>query len=460
MKLLHVTHVGMNKGKKRIWLEFEYLQLVGFEPGQLLNVQSNDESIEISVVDSEVASNKKVSRRGDKPLIEIPEKLIHFAEHIQKLRLAFTSRKVTITPHKCYQRRESRVERLVDKVQNGEPLDLMTLFSGGEVFGCAAYEGLKSSSIKSRIAVCVEKETKFLKSSLRNNQHLFDHKSILINAKIQDLDFEAVGMPMDGAIVSIPCQAASIAGRTKNKLKNAEDHSEVGHLFHYALNWLAKVNVPFIMFECVPQYVNTPSMSVIRNVLSDDGYTLIETVQNGQDFGSLENRSRMIAIAFSNELVKCFGGFATEITDYFRAVEHCVGDILEEIEDTSPRWKPFKYLIDKEKRDIEAGKGFRRVIALREATKIPVIGFDYAKCRSNEPFVLKDESDTAGLSRIFTSSEHALIKKIPHKIVDGLSETVAHQVLGQSGIYTKIRSVFEWLGKQLYSHFGKNAVLA
>lgn len=59
MKLLHVTHVGMNKGKKRIWLEFEYLQLVGFEPGQLLNVQSNDESIEISVVDSEVASNKK-----------------------------------------------------------------------------------------------------------------------------------------------------------------------------------------------------------------------------------------------------------------------------------------------------------------------------------------------------------------------------------------------------------------
>lgn len=460
MKLLHVTQLGLNRGKKRIWLEFDFLQLVGFEPGQFLHVESNDESIEITVVNSKEDSNKTVSRRGEKPLIEIPEKLIHFAEHIQKLRLAFTKHKVKITPHHCYKRTSSRVAQLVTKVQQGEKLNLMTLFSGGEVFGCAAHDGLESSGIKSRIAVCVEKETKFLKASLRNNQHLFDQESVLINAKIQDLDLNAMGKPMDGAIVSIPCTGASKAGRTRNKLDCAESHSEVGHLFHYALNWLAKVNTPFIMFECVPEYVNTSSMKVIRSVLSDDEYTLIETIQNGQSFGSLENRSRMIAVAFSNELLECLGGFENEIKNYYSEVDHCVGDILEDIDDNSPRWKPFTYLIDKEKRDIAAGKGFRRVIALRDAIKIPVMGFDYAKCRSNEPFVLKDETQIEGLSRIFTSREHARIKTIPAKIVEGLSETVAHQILGQSGIFTKIRSVFQWLGNQLVSHFGNNVLLA
>lgn len=453
MKLLHVTQIGLNRGRKRIWLEFDYLEMAGFKPGQFLRVQTNEESIEIEVVNSESDSNKKVSRRGEKPLIEIPEKLIHFAEHIKKLRLAFTPNKVKITPHHSYARTASRVERLANKVRRGETLDLMTLFSGGEVFGSAAHEGLESASIPSRIAVCVEKETKFLKSSLANNQHLFDSESVLINAKIEDLDLNALGKPIDAAIVSIPCTGASIAGRTKNKLKSAEQHEGVGHLFHYTLNWLAKVNTPLIMFECVPQYINTASMEVIRSVLCDDGYTLVETVQNGQDFGAIENRSRMIAIAFSNELLGCFGGFADEIKSYYSEVKQCVGDILEDIEVNSARWKPFTYLIEKEKRDIENGKGFRRAIALRNSSKVPVIGFDYAKCRSNEPFVLLDEAEYEGLSRIFTSKEHAALKTIPNRIIAGLSETVAHQVLGQSGIYTKIRSVFEWLGSKLRSEF-------
>lgn len=258
---------------------------------------------------------------------------------------------------------------------------------------------------------------------------MFDSESVLINAKIEDLDLNALGKPIDAAIVSIPCTGASIAGRTKNKLKSAEQHEGVGHLFHYTLNWLAKVNTPLIMFECVPQYTNTASMEVIRSVLCDDGYTLVETVQNGQDFGAIENRSRMIAIAFSNELLGCFGGFADEIKSYYSEVKQCVGDILEDIEVNSARWKPFTYLIEKEKRDIENGKGFRRAIALRNSSKVPVIGFDYAKCRSNEPFVLLDEAEYEGLSRIFTSKEHAALKTIPNRIIAGLSETVAHQVL-------------------------------
>ncbi len=120
-----------------------------------------------------------------------------------------------------------------------------------------------------------------------------------------------------------------------------------------------------------------------------------------------------------------------------------VQDILEDVPADSPRWKEFNYLADKEIKDLAAGKGFRRQLLTEAADKCGTIGRHYNKCRSTEPFLIHPENDK--LSRLFTPKEHARLKGIPDGIVKGISDTIAHQILGQSVIWP----VFQAVGKQI-----------
>lgn len=448
MKILHGTKIGENRGKKRIWLEFSYLELSGFTPGMHIEVSTTNSMIEIVRIEEQTATSRKVSKRGQKPLIEISEKDIPFGENVEKLRLVFTQGKVVITAHHCYKVISDQLKRLYGKLINGDKLDVISLYSGGGVFCKAVHKGLSRLGIKSRSKLSVERERKYIQSSLRNNAELYDDESIVINASIEDINFEKSGCLGDLGIVSIPCTGASIAGKTKNKIKRAEEHEDAGGTFFWALKTLLKVRTPIILMECVKQYLTTASMDVIRSVLHSSGYTLDETVLSGANFGALEDRERMIVVATILPLSEHFQNTPLE-TNTCNAV---VSDILDDIGDDDPSWKAYQYLIDKEKRDIAAGKGFRRVTLKGNETKIPNIGRGYAKRRSNEPFICHPEYDVNQLTRLMTVGEHARAKTIPESVVDGNGITVAHEILGQSGIFKKIESVAVRIGKTIQAY--------
>ena len=116
-----------------------------------------------------------------------------------------------------------------------------------------------------------------------------------------------------------------------------------------------------------------------------------------------------------------------------------VSSILEPIPDASERWKSFDYLAAKEQRDIQAKKGFRRQLIEPDMKSVGCIGKYYAKCRSTEPFLVHPNNKS--LSRIFTAVEHCRLKNAPEFMIRGLSETRAHEALGQSVIYTCFRAV-------------------
>ncbi len=51
--------------------------------------------------------------------------------------------------------------------------------------------------------------------------------------------------------------------------------------------------------------------------------------------------------------------------------------------------------------------------------------------------------------RLLTPVEHARVKSIPETLVNGLSATVAHQILGQSVLHSAFVSVGRLLGVHL-----------
>lgn len=127
--------------------------------------------------------------------------------------------------------------------------------------------------------------------------------------------------------------------------------------------------------------------------------------------------------------------------------ETCINAILDDIPLDDESWKSYEYLATKEKRDKSEGKGFSRQLLTGNESGCGTLGTGYKKGRSTEPFILHPEK--TGLSRLFTKAEHERLKGIPAGLTDGVSETIGHEICGQSVCFPKFVSVGEEIGRAL-----------
>jgi DNA (cytosine-5)-methyltransferase 1 len=440
------TKLGEHRGKKRIWLEGQKLAREGYLPGMKYDLEIKDTKVILHVSEQGKFTVSKRERNGRlSPIIDISaQELAHIFDGVEMLRVAIKNGAIVISAHHQQLRVKERVERLVNKLETGEPLRVCSLFHGGGVLDKALHKGLWDAGLRSKIAVAVELESKYLDSSLRNNPELWDEHSMVIESPIQAVSVNRNPPQVDILAGGVPCTGASKSGRSKNKLEFAESHEAAGAMFFNFLQFVEALNPSIVLIENVPEYANTASMEVIRSVLGSLGYIVQERVLDGNEFGVLEKRKRLCAVAIS----KGIEGFNLDNVQPVRTKEACLKEVLEVVDHDSERWKSFDYLADKEKRDKAAGKGFSRQLLSGEEQFCGTIGKDYAKCRSTEPFIV-NESD-ASLSRILTPAEHCRVKGIPETVVEGLSDTTAHQILGQSVVFPAFEAVAKELGDSLW----------
>ncbi len=434
--------IGINKGKKRIWFEGQKLASQGIKPGMRFSLTKDNERKMLVIVFGD-DGERMVSRRKQKdaylPVMDVRTDDIEAVfGQAERIRAVIRSVEIVITIHHREVAEKERLDRLIHKLCNQEPLDVGSLAHGGGILDHALHTGLKMVNIASRLSFAVEIEGKYLDASQRNNP-IWDKDSIAIEAPMQDV--EACKLPrVDILSAGLPCTGASLSGRSKNKLSRAEEHEKVGALFVFFLNIIMATQPAIIVLENVPPYQDTASMTVIRQVLADIGYRLHETILDGNEMGALEARKRLCVIAVTNGLK----GFDVNNIVSLRNKERTLNEVIEPVDDDSSRWKKLDYLEAKALRDLKSGKGFKRQLLTGDESHCGTIGAGYAKLRSTEPFL---KHPVTGLQRIFMSSEHARIKTIPGTLVSGLSETVAHQVLGQSVIHVAFQAVGKTLGE-------------
>ncbi len=210
------------------------------------------------------------------------------------------------------------------------------------------------------------------------------------------------------------------------------------------LEFVRFANPAIAIIENVPDYLNSTSMLVIRSALASFGYSVFECILDGAKYGALEDRSRMAVVAYTEGALT---NLTAEDVRPLRSKEATLEAILEPISPDDARWRSFDYLHDKETRDLAAGKNFQRQLLPSSAATCGCIGRGYAKGRSTEPFILHPTKP--GLSRLLTAREHARVKTIPEEVVAGVSETVAHEILGQSVIFTAFEALAAAVGRLL-----------
>jgi DNA (cytosine-5)-methyltransferase 1 len=366
-------------------------------------------------------------------------------DQISMVKLAIRAGRIVITANYIEANAVKRVRRVWEKLQNDMALTVGSVFHAGGVMDKAMHEGFSESGVQTFVQVAVELERKYLASSLRNNPELFRDDSVLVTSDIRLVEWPRLPY-CDILMGGVPCTGASRSGISKNKLEVAEEHESAGSLFYDYLEAVKYFNPAVTVLENVPEYGKTASMMVVRSVLGSRGYRLYEAVLDGNTFGALEARHRLVLIGITDKFGADFDA-ATVLP--VRIKEGSLKEILDDVPLDSSRWKANEGLAAKAIRDKEAGKGFSRQLLTGDEGRCGTIGKGYNKNRSTEPFIVHPQNPE--LSRLLTVGEHARVKGIPESIVDGESTTVAHEILGQSVIYPVFKAVGLALGQYLLS---------
>lgn len=450
MATLIFSKVSTNRGKPRIWLEGSKLTRENVAVGDLFNFEASSQGLKlVFCADGKYKVSRKKQRGTENyfPVIDLNQKAIfdYFGQG-EKIRVAVSRGKIIIKKIQ----KATGLSSLIEKIKAKKPLALASFYHGGGVMDSATHAGFKKAGIDCYNALTVEREAAYLDSSIRNNQHLFNESSVIVEGEVQQLDFNNSCLNIDGLLAGIPCENHSRAGKAvKKNLSSSKggfaENGDGGAQIFYLCQAIAKFLPRFCVFECTPDFANSASFAILAQVLNDKGYFFNSGIVAGNDFGALENRKRWVMVAvLNNELPE-------NILDKTALPVKAFAEIMQPLADDDERWKSYDYLAKKEAKDLAAGKGFKRQYVAPDAETMPCITKDYFKVRSTDPQVKHPIKE--GFSRLLTVAEHAKAKGVPVEIVANNSQTVAHQILGQGVIY----SVFETLAERLGQFFSAPA---
>lgn len=437
---LWIKRIGQNRGAPRLWFDTPRIEAAGLLPGVRFNIKAQGEGLALVLDENGNHGVSSRTRNGKTvPVVDINNKedLESIAMHTV-VRIIIRKDGIWVLPLASEVAKRERLNRLLGKLQRGEPLATASLSHGGGIAAHAAHKGLADAGLKSQMAFANEiDETYGLQSVLHNDAT--QGASMLIGP-IQELvqdEWVMRNLPKCELVeLGIPCSSSSSAGRSKNKNAVAEAHPEVGHMVYSVLSVIGRVQPALVVIECVENYASTGSASILRLQLRDMGYKTTEVVLSAQQFGCIENRIRWFFIAHT-------AGLECDTTALLASKPMKVpvlADLLDPIALDAKCWSEMSYLKTKETRDVAAGKGFKMQVVNGASNKVPTVRKMYSKSGSTDPLVQHEVNPD--LLRKFSAAEHGRVKNVPAHLFAGVSETTAHQLLGQSVAYDVVRALY------------------
>lgn len=449
-----IKSIGEKRGAPHLYFDGTQAVRAGFSPGQKFDVEMQDGKVVLSVnKDGSRTVSSKTVRGVEYPVIDINSKeLLAMFEGMASVRVIVQKDKVYLLPLASEIKKKERIDRVRNKMISGEPMAMGSISHGGGVLSSAIHEGLKSAGIDAGLAFANEIREDLLLQSIENN-HVWDdaktskQSNMALCIPMQELaqdDWLLSKLPMlDCLEMGLPCSGASKAGASKRGLSKMEDHPDVGHLVHSALAILNKVQPVVVLLENVPEYANSASAMILRHQLRDMGYNTHEAILEGRDFGCIENRVRWCLVGTTQGLDFNMDNLAPTVT-----MVHKLSDYLDkDIKADDPRYREVAYLKEKEVRDAAKGNSFAMQVISEDSTSVPTLRKGYQKGGSTDPRLIHPTDSTK--SRLLTASEHAKIKGVPSKLIHGLSESNAHQLLGQGIVYAPFEVVGKRIGESL-----------
>lgn len=424
--------IGLNKGRPRIWRQGRLLEKNGFSIGAAVSREVVEERRALRVrLDPE--GNYVVSAKGkgdaQVPLLDIncARDLGVFAG-MDKVRMIIENGDIWFLPLPSEVQRLERIERARAKLRAGQPLAVGSVSHGVGIMSKALHEGMAQAGLETRLAWACEIDESYLEQAMNYNP-IWDASAIGLNVPMQSMAIDAWVSKRLGYcdIVEggIPCTAHSSAGRSKTKRAHPEEDPNVGHLVVPFIMTVHQRQPLLVVVENVPEYRNSASGAILRNMLVEMGYEVHEDVVVSTDFGSLEKRERMCMVAVTRGV-----SFDLSALSRFHRESGVLGDFLEPVAEDDDSWRAVTYLKEKEERDKAKGSGFGVKYLSSEDRSVPTFRKGYQKGGSCDARLLHPSDPDK--SRLLLPIEHARIKDVDPVLIEGKGKTEAHELLGQA----------------------------
>ncbi|MGH8156589.1 MAG: DNA cytosine methyltransferase [Rhodanobacter sp.] len=439
------TKVGEHRGQRRLWLEGGRLAAAGFEAGTryhvVFDVDTRTIALEINPAgDRQVSGRRRVGQERPTPILDLAgADVTDIVGEAGSVRALLSKGRIVFSLHPRDVAKAEREARVREHVKEGFVTE-GTLCAGAGIATLGVATGIEESGLLSRVEWIVDRERKYLEVAATNNPAVTSETKIY-EASLEELEPALIGR-VDVLQVSLPCTGHSKSGKAKRGLAHAEDHPTDALVVFGALRLMDAVQPSVVISENVTDAANSATYALFRAYLKDAGYQVFEKVMDEKNAGTIERRERWWFVAISDGLAPGFDLAALPS----RARQYRVlGDALERLPADDPQWRRHDYLDVKQERDEAAGKGFRRQFVHEESEVVGTVTKGYSKRRSTDPFVQRED----GMERLLTPTEHARVKGIPEGIVDGLSDTTAHEVLGQSILLPHAQILGKAIGQHL-----------
>lgn len=432
---LEIKHlrIGTNKGKPRLYIDSARLRDAGMDVGSSYNADYDMRARKVTLTLCKEGDRVVCRKRhGDdySPLIDIQNSKLGMFGADSKVIVTIRRGVVEITIHHNDARAIERVERLAAEIEQGQ-VTAGELCIGAGIMADALHTGFQDQGIALKTKFVVEIDPSYLATADRQSGAI-DRDTLLIEGGIQEID-PGVIPRVSVLVTGLPCTGASLAGRAKRHLKAAEEHPDAGYLVAPLIQIIHAASPSIVLLENVTLWENSASCAILTGVLREWGYK-VQTTTLTRELGAFENRKRLCLVATTP-------GLDIDLDKLLpvQAVPAQLDELLEPVPADSPLWKEYAYLAAKETRDIANGAGFRTQVLTPTATSCGTITRGYNRVRSTDPRLAHPTNPK--LSRLFTPVEHARIKGIPERFVEGLGPTEAHEVLGQSVLWPAFRAV-------------------
>jgi len=442
-KQVSYTKLGEHRGRKRLWLEGMRLESAGFSAGDRFAL-TLDLAARRIVLTADKVGDRQVSSRAAKngartPIIDVCDSALErVLGPSGRVRATLFDGRIELDLHPVERAVFDREARTRENVSQGRVTEAV-LCAGGGVSALALQDGFRDVDLVSSVEWVVDREVRYLQAAADNNPAIAHAR--LFEASLEELD-PCYITPVDVVQISLPCTGHSPAGKAKRKMVHAEQHPTDALAVYGALKLLEASQPSVVIAENVVQAQSSATYALIRAYLQQQGYAITETVLTGVDAGTLEHRDRHWLVAISRGFSD---GFDLESLPRRERQHELLGEVLEALPNDASNWKPFDYLAAKADRDAAAGKGFQRQLVTPAAHHVGTIGRGYAKARSTEPFLVRED----GLQRLLTPVEHARVKGIPEQLIEGLTQGLAHEILGQSILYPHAQVLAAHIGAHL-----------
>ena len=439
---ISINKLGEHRGAQRIWLEGMKLVRAGIEPGDRFSLEWDAESGRITMLfgeDGDRVVSKRSRHNRTMPVIDVGGDAVSTAlgEGLERAQVTIFKGRIVVDVHPDDKAARERIGRLVERVRNGEELETGSLAHGGGIIDHAIHTGMHEAGVRTRLAFAVEYDDGIADVAPMNNP-IWDERTLHVHGGMQHVD-PALLPKVDVLVAGLPCTGASKAGKAKNKNRLTETHEKAGGLVVPFLQIVKATSPAIVVLENVVPYGTSASAELIRASLTTWGYDVSEVTLDGNEFGALEQRKRLCLIGHSKEL-----GIALDRLLPTRVKERTLAEILEDLPDDDPRWRSYAHHLKKAASDAAAGKNFKFNLTDPNAGFVGAMGAGYAKDRQTEPHI---KHPTQEMARLLTVTEHARAKTVPPELVENLSPTLAHQILGNSVIWAAWHAVGRHMGE-------------